>query len=249
MEANARAYRRIWKGNVVTTFLGPVLFLAAMGLGLGSLVDRHGTSALNGVSYLAFLGPGLLVATAMQTGAAECTWPVMAGIKWLKTFHAVLATPVGITDLVIGFLMWLLVRLLMVGVAFVLVMAAFGAVPLGGGLLAIGPALLTGMAFAAPLVAFTAVSEKETRLSSVFRFGIMPMFLFSGTFFPVSQLPSLIRPIAYATPLWHGVELARTVATPIPPTMPSLVHVAYLLVWILGGTYLAVIAMRRRLQP
>jgi lipooligosaccharide transport system permease protein len=249
-EVNARAYRRTWKGSAVTTFLNPVLFLAAMGLGLGSLVDRDTKMrALEGLSYIAFLAPGLLAATAMQTGASEASWPVMAGIKWTKTYHAALATPVGVGDLVGGHLAWVAVRLLMTSVAFVAVMAVFGAVSLGGGLLAVPPAVLTGLAFAAPVTAFTGFSERETRLSSLFRFGIIPMFLFSGTFFPVAQLPGWLQPVAYATPLWHGVELARLTALGSSTTFSVGAHVVYLLLWTTAGWYLSAVALRRRLQP
>lgn len=249
-EVNARSYRRTWKGSAVTTFLNPVLFLAAMGLGLGSLVDRDTSiRSLEGLSYIAFLAPGLLAATAMQTGASEASWPVMAGIKWTKTFHAALATPVGVGDLVGGHLAWVAVRLLMTSVAFVAVMAAFGAVSLSGGLLAIPPAVLTGMAFAAPVTAFTGFSDRETRLSSLFRFGIIPMFLFSGTFFPVAQLPDWLESVAHATPLWHGVELSRIAALGSHATFPAAAHVAYLLTWTAVGWYLSVVALRRRLQP
>lgn len=250
VEANARSYVRTWKGSVATTFIGPVLFLAAMGLGLGSLVDRSASvRSLEGLSYIAFLAPGLLAATTMQTGASEASWPVMAGIKWIKTFHAALATPVGVGDLVAGHLVWVTVRLLMTAVAFVVVMAALDAVSPAEGLLAVPAAILTGMAFAAPITAYTGFSEQETRLSSLFRFAIIPMFLFSGTFFPVSQLPDWIEPVAYATPLWHGVELCRAAALGTHATLPVLVHVSYLLVWIAVGWYLSVVALRRRLQP
>jgi lipooligosaccharide transport system permease protein len=250
VEANARSYRRVWKGSFVSTFLSPVLFLAAMGLGLGSLVDRNtSVQSLQGLSYIAFLAPGLLAATAMQTGAGESSWPVMAGIKWIKTFHATLATPIGVDDLVLGFLIWIALRLLMVCIAFVVVMALFGAVPFVDGLLAVPAAVLTGLAFAAPIVAFTAYSERETRLSSLFRFAIIPMFLFSGTFFPVSQLPGWLQPVAYVTPLWHGVELARAAALGTPESVAPALHVFYLLGWLIAGTFLAERGLRRRLQP
>ncbi len=147
-------YRRTWRGSVVTTFLNPVLYLAAMGLGLGTLVDEGaGRDAVEGFAYLTYLAPGLLAATVMQTGAGDGSWPVMAGIKWQKTYEAALATPVGIRDLVFGHLLWVTARLFITALVFVVIMALFGAVSFGTGLLAIFPALLTGMAFAAPIMA------------------------------------------------------------------------------------------------
>ncbi len=248
IEANARAYRRTWRGSIVTTVVSPVLYLAAMGLGLGSLVS-HAHAALGGVGYVSFIAPGLLAATAMQTAAGEAAWPVMAGIKWVKTYHAALATPVGVVELVTGNLAWIAVRLVITALVFGAVTVAFGAVPAAGAAAAAGPALLTGMAFAAPVTAYTAVSEQDTRLTSLFRFGIVPMFLFSGTFFPVSQLPGWLQPVAYATPLFHGVELTRAVALGLPTAWPAAAHAGYLLAFVVVGWAAAIPAMRRRLQP
>ncbi|MDQ3878417.1 MAG: ABC transporter permease, partial [Actinomycetota bacterium] len=221
-----------------------------MGVGLGTLVHQSTRiNALEGFSYLAFIAPGLMAATAMQTAATEGTWPVMAGIKWIKTFQAALATPVQVSDLVLGYLLWVTIRVVMAATAFVIVMAAFRAVAFTNGLAGIGPTALTGMAFAAPIVAFTSWVERETKLSTLFRFGIMPMFLFSGTFFPVSQLPGWLQPVAYATPLWHGVELTRTAVLGTPERIPTLAHVAYLTALVFAGYAVALRGFARRLQP
>ncbi len=248
MEGEARVYRRVWRGSVISTFLNPVLFLLAMGIGLGKLVDeRTAGSGLDGLTYLSFLAPGLLAATAMQTGAGDSSWPVMAGIKWRKTYDAVLATPVGVGSLTVGHLAWVGLRLTFVSVVFVAVMAAFGAVSPLRGLASVPAAVLTGLAFAAPMVAYTAGLKSESGLSSMFRFGIVPLFLFSGTFFPISQLPDWMQPLAWVTPLWHGVELTRSIALGSAPVPPAGLSVAYLGVWVVGGTWLAVRRMRRRL--
>jgi lipooligosaccharide transport system permease protein len=242
VEAHARVYRRTWRGSVISTFLVPVFYLLAMGVGLGELVDRGtGTAALNGITYLAFLAPGLLAASAMQTGAGDGSWPVMAGIKWTKTYFATLATPIRIGDLVVGHLGWVGIRMVFVSTVFVVIMAIFGAVPLGSGLLAVVPAALTGLAFAAPVSAYAAWLKDDHGLSNLFRFGIVPMFLFSGTFFPITQLPGWMQPIAYVVPLWHGVQLTRAtvLGSLTPTTFPPVVHVAYLLLWIIGGTLVA----------
>ncbi len=223
---------------MISTFLSPVLFLVAMGIGLGSLVDQ-GRADLGGTPYLSFLAPGLLAATAMQTAAGDSSWPVMAGIKWTKTYHAALATPVGIRDLVVGHLGWVGVRLTFVSLVFVGVMALFGAVEPVGGLLAVPPAVLTGLAFAAATTAYAAFVDNDIGLSTLFRFGIVPMFLFSGTFFPISQLPDWLEPLANAVPLWHGVELSRAAALGGETTWSVAVHVGYLLAWTAGGTLIA----------
>ena len=248
-ESQARNYRRTWKGSAFTTFLNPVLFLTAMGLGLGTLVDRGAGAAALDVDYLAFIAPGLLAATAMQTGTGDGSYPVVAGIKWTRTYHAALATPVGIPDLVAGHLLWVGVRLVFSSFVYALVMVAFGAVSFGGGALAIGPAVLTGIAFAASVTAFSGWIQRETGLSSLFRFAIIPMFLLSGTFFPIEQLPSWVQPVAMFTPLWHGVELTRAVALGSAPELSPIWHVSYLIAWTAAGWLLAVRTFRKRLQP
>ena len=249
-EANARAYRYIWKGSVVTTFVNPVLFLLSMGLGFGTLVERGARpEAIQGFEYIAFIAPALIVATAMQTGATDGSWPVMAGIKWIKTYHAALATPVGVGGLVAGNFLWVFVKLIFSSLAFVLVATLFGALSFVDGLAAVPAAVLTGMAFLTPMTAITAMTETEVRLTTIFRFGIIPMFLLSGTFFPVSQLPGWIEPVAYLTPLWHGVELGRAASLGIDPIASISVHVAYLLVWMVAGWAVARWALARRLLP
>jgi lipooligosaccharide transport system permease protein len=248
VEAGARVYRRTWRGSVISTFLNPVLYLLAMGVGLGSLVDEGtGGGAELGLPYLTFLAPGLLAATAMQTGAGDASYPVMAGIKWRKTYHAVLATPIGVNDLVLGHLGWVGLRLVFVTTVFAGIMTLFGATTVVEGLLSVPPAVLTGMAFAAVVTAYTARLERETGLSTLFRFGIVPLFLFSGTFFPIDQLPDAIEPFAYVTPLWHGVSLCRGVGLGIEFTVHPAISVGYLGLWVVAGYVLSVRQMRRRL--
>ena len=214
VEANARVYRRTWRGSVISTFLNPVLFLLAMGVGLGKLVDAGAGTPRLALPYLTFLAPGLLAATAMKTAAGDASFPVMAGIKWRKTYDAVLATPLGVGDLVGGHLGWIAIRLTFVSVVYAAVMTAFGATTVARGPASrCPPAVLTGMAFAALVTAYTARLKDEQWLSNLFRFGITPLFLFSGTFFPITQLPGWIQPVAYATPLLHGVS-------PLPGSRP-----------------------------
>lgn len=239
VQANAIAYKRLWKGSVITAFVNPLLFLVAMGQGLGTLVDRGISGFPATVSYLEFIAPGLLAAAAFQTAANEATWPVMSGVRWQKLYHAVLATPVGIRDLVSGVLVWIGIRTLMSCVAFALVMVAIGAAPAGRALLALPAALLTGMAMAAPLQAYTVIAKNESRLSTIFRFVVIPMFLFSGTFFPIEQLPDWLEPVAIATPLWHGVDLCRSIALGLPAEMSPLIHVAFLGTWVAAGWFAA----------
>jgi lipooligosaccharide transport system permease protein len=245
--ARLHAYRRTWQSSLAVTFANPVLVLLAMGLGLGTLVDRSPTPALSGLSYVEFLAPGLLAATAMQLGAAEGAWPLRLGIKWQKTYHAAVATPIRPRDLVVGNLVWTGGRLVLAGAVFVLVMTVFGVGAPVSAALALAPAVLTGVAFAAAVMAFVATTDSDLAVVGVFRFGIMPLFLFSGTFFPIDQLPAVLQPVARLTPLWHGVELCRAATLGLTPAWPAAVHAGYLALWAGAGTLLAVRALQQRL--
>jgi lipooligosaccharide transport system permease protein len=240
-------YKRTWRGSVVSTVLFPVLFLASMGVGLGSLVDSSASRGVDGHSYLVFLAPGLLAATAMQTGVGESTYPVMGAIKWIKTYHAMLATPLGVLDVLVGHLLYIGARVLLGAAVFLGVMAAFGAVDSPLGLLAIPAALLTGLAFAAPVVAYSAVVENDTAFAFLLRFVVMPLFLFGGVFYPVQQLPVVLELLAYLTPLWHGVALSRGLSLGTATAAGTLLHVVYLAAWIVAGFLVAARNYRRRL--
>jgi lipooligosaccharide transport system permease protein len=243
-------YKRTWKFTMVTTVINPIFFLLGMGLGLGAIVDKAqgtGSAALGGVAYLSFLAPGLLAATAVQVAGVESTFPIMEKIKWSKTYEAMLSTPLAVRDLVIGQLAWIALRLIETSAIFFVVMLLFGAVESPVAVFAIPAAVLTGMAMAAPIAAYAATRDNDYAMSTVLRFVIMPMFLFSGTFFPISQLPAGIRPIAYVTPLWHGVDLCRSLALDDAELWPALGHIAYLAALVAVGCALASVAFRRRL--
>jgi lipooligosaccharide transport system permease protein len=243
-------YKRTWRGGIVTGFLSPVLYLAAMGVGLGTLVPKgpNGPHGLHGVSYLVFIAPGLLAANAMQVAVQESTYPVMGAIKWVKTYHAMLATPLRVVDVVYGHLLFIAFRVLTVSGIFLTVMAAFGTTKSWLAVLLLPAGLLTGVAFAAPVVAYAATQDNDSGFNAIFRFGVIPMFLFSGTFFPVDQLPVGIRPLAYVTPLWHGVTLCRSLDLGTARLWPSLGHVAYLVVLTVVSVVLARRTYRARLE-
>jgi lipooligosaccharide transport system permease protein len=251
VETRALQYRRTFRASIFSSFLNPVLFLLAMGVGLGTYVDRSGTAttALGGLSYLQFLAPGLLAATTMQAAAFESTFPIMGGLTWQKTFHAMYATPLTPRDIVIGNLVWIAFRLTMIATIFTIVMALFGAAASPLIVLGIPAAVLTGMAFSTPIAAFSATQRTPEKFNAVFRFGITPLFLFSGTFFPLSNLPEVIRPIAWLSPLWHGVELSRGLALGTIGQDPvlALAHVAILVVIVVAGSVWAFRTVEARL--
>jgi lipooligosaccharide transport system permease protein len=218
-----------------------------MGLGLGKLIDAHGTARLGGVGYLVFLAPGLLAAAAMQGGIEESTYPVLGSVKWRRTYYAAAASPLRPTDIFHGHLMFTAMRLAMNSAIFLAVMAAFGAIASPWAVAALPVAVLTGLAFAAPIEAWAITVTKDTSFALVFRFGMIPLFLFSGTFFPVTQLPSWIRPLAYVTPLWHGVALCRSLSLGSASLGGTLVHLGYLVALAAAGIAVGHRTYRRRL--
>jgi len=240
-------YRRVWRGTVGTSLLNPILFLAAMGIGLGTLVDAS-PNAPAGVRYLDFVAPGLLAAAAMQTATTESSFPVHGAFKWNRTYHAMLATPLGVRDVLLGHQLFVATRVLVAAAAYLAIIAAFGAVHSPLGLLAVPVAVLVGAAFAGPVMALAASVDNAAAFPTLFRFAIMPMFLFSGTFFPVERLPLLAEWIGYATPVWHGVDLSRDLALGTVELLPALGHVAYLLAWVAAGLGLAVWRFRKALD-
>lgn len=243
------SYRRVWRGTVFSGFLSPLLFLAAMGFLLGPLVDGGTRGGIPGVDYIAFVAPGILAAQAMQAAVGESTFPVMAGLKWRRLYHAMLATPLGVPDILVGHLTFAIMRVTITSTAFFAVAAALGAIELSGwALLAVPVAVLTGLAFATPVFAYSARTQEGTQSFNVlYRFIVMPIFLFSGTFFPIDQLPGWLQPVAWATPLAHGVALCRDLALGTATLGAAALHAGYLLVWVVAGFWLALTAFRRRL--
>src|SRR2546423_12690896 len=177
LEHNLLVYRRTWKGSIFASFVAPVLFLGAMGFGLGSLISRGPSRTVDGVSYLAFLAPGLLAASAMQSAWGETTYPILARIQWLRTYEGMLATPIRVLDVLAGEFSWLALRLALGSCGFFLVMLVFGTVHSRLAPLAIMVAILTGLAFGAPNLAFYANQRKDTGLPLFGRFVINPLIL------------------------------------------------------------------------
>jgi lipooligosaccharide transport system permease protein len=227
-------YRRVWRGTAITSIVNPVFYLGALGVGLGTLVNKSSGASL-GVPYLDFVAPGMLAATAMTVAAGESSWPVMGSIKWTRQYFAMLATPLGTRDIVLGHQLWMTARVAGTSAVYLVVIAAFGAVDSPLGILALPAAVLLGAAFTTPFAAYAATVESDAAFVPVNRFIVVPMFLFSGTFFPVSRLPLPLEWLAYATPLWHGVELCRMFTLGHVDVVPALGHAAYLLLFVLIG--------------
>lgn len=238
--------RRTWRGGLMSAIAGPALYLTAMGVGLGTLVDR-GSGLPGGVRYLDFVAPGVLAATAMQNAFGLGTYSVLGSVKWFGNYRAAINTPQRPQDVVTGHAALSLLWITGVTGIFFAFMSGFGAVHSGLGVLAWPASVLTGAAFLLPIMAYVITLESEQKLNTLFRFVMTPLFLFSGTFFPWRQLPGWAHPVAYVTPLWHGVELCRSLTLGTATWAGSLVHVVYLLVFALGGYAVARITYRRRL--
>jgi lipooligosaccharide transport system permease protein len=238
------SYRRVWRGSIVTTILNPVLYLGALGVGLGTIVNR-GRGL--GVPYLDYVAPGILASTAMLIASFESAWPVMGAIRWTRQFHAMLATPLRIRDVLLGHQLYVLTRVATGSAIYLVVIAAFGAIHSWLALLALPAAVLLGLSFSAPVAGLSGWLEREEGFNGLFRFGVTPMFLFSGTFFPVTRLPQGIRELAWATPTWHGVDLLRGFTLGTASLWPSLGHAAYLLAWAAAGLLWARRTLTRRL--
>ncbi len=191
-------YKRVWRGTAITTVVTPVVYLLALGVGLGVFVDRS-ADLEGGISYLEFVAPGLMAATAMQLATFESSLAgAVSAIKWDRQYHAMLAAPLRVRDVLFGHQAFIAFRVLLMATVYLAVITAFGAVSSPLGLLAIPVTVLVGLSFSAPIAAWAAHTETEVSFVAIFRFVILPMFLFSGTFFPISTLPAPLEVIAYA---------------------------------------------------
>ncbi len=244
------AYKRTFRSTIFTSFVTPALFLAAMGLGLGSYVDDGSTASLGGISYLVFLAPGLLAAAAMNSAAFEATFPVMSGLLWSRIFHAMYASPISPRDIALGNLLFIAARLLLICTVFTIVIVLFGAAESPLIVLAIPAAVLTGMAFAAPIAAFSATQKTPIKFNALFRFVITPLFLFSGTFFPVvvaatgrSRSSPGSRRSTTASTLTRGLSLGTITADPVA----AVVDVLFLSAFVIVGTWFAIRTIGARL--
>ena len=249
IEHRAMLYRRTFRASLFASFGIPLLFLTGMGLGLGGYVDQNPDPSLQGLTYLQFLAPGLLAGSVMQAGTFEASFPILGGLQWNKIFHAMFATPIRPADIAFGNMIWIGIRLTLIASVFAVVIVAYGASRSPLLIFAIPVAVLTGLSFATPFMAFTATQRTPDKFAAIFRFGVTPLFLFSGTFYPVENLPDVVRPIAWISPLWHGVDACRMLMLDTVGRDPLLfvVHIAVLLALATIGALLAARTFESRL--
>jgi lipooligosaccharide transport system permease protein len=237
------AHRRTWRSSVFSSFFLPLLTVLSFGVGVGAYVDQ----AVDGVPYLDWIIPGLIASTALQVGIAESSWTVLGNFEWIKMYQAQAAAPLRTADILGGHLAFVLYRVLASSAAFLLVAAAFGALHSPWALATLPLVLLIGLAVAAPTFAYSSSIRSDSYLVLLFRFGVIPMTLFAGVFFPIEELPAVLRWLAYASPLWHGVDLCRAATLGVPPDWSLSGHLLYLAAWAVAGWFLAHNRFRRRL--
>ncbi|MBT2555063.1 ABC transporter permease [Arthrobacter sp. ISL-5] len=225
---------RVMKGYGWSIFLysvgQPAAYLFAMGVGLATLVDTN-TTVFGGVSYIAFIAPALLISAAVMTAATEFTFPVMDGFRWRRVYYAPHASPLTPEQIAGGQIIAVTFRFLLQSVIYFVIVAMFGASPSGWGWGSVVVATLAGLSFGLPLMAYAAsIKEDKGQFAMVMRFIVMPLFLFSGTFFPLDTLPVVVRWIGWISPIWHGTELGRvmTYGYEESPVL-TIVHVVFLL--------------------
>lgn len=245
---NMRAYA--W--SITMSSVGnPLFYLFALGIGLGALVDSNsGGRGVDGVPYITFVGPALLASAAITSAFEESAFPVMSGFKWSREFYAMNATVVGSGQIMVGVLGAAAFRVFLTVTVYWALLSLFGALPSPLSALSILAALLGGLSFATPIMAFAAsLEDDQGYFALIGRFVIAPMFLFSGTFYPLEQLPLGLQAVGWVSPLWHATELGRWAAYGHAQT-PALVavHVAYLATLAAVGLVLARGLFARRLS-
>lgn len=230
---------RAYGWTIIVGALGqPIMYLLGLAVGLAALIQVPVTSHGQEVGYLVFVAPALLVTAAIAVASEEMTYPVMAGFKWRRYFYGFNASPLASPQIANGVIAGATARMFVAVAAYYLFIWVFGAVPHPEtGWLSIPAGVAAGLAFGVPLMAYAgSIEDDKGQFALVQRFLFMPMFLFSGTFYPLETLPGWLQWIGWISPVWHGAELGRvaTYSADIAPAM-IVVHIAYLAVLAVGG--------------
>jgi lipooligosaccharide transport system permease protein len=244
VERNARSFRVFWP-TLVSGFFEPVFYLFSLGVGLGALVGRVDVGDGRTVPYAVFVAPALLASSAMNGAVFDTTGNVFFKLKYARLYDSVLATPLGPRDVAVGEVTWALLRGSAYAAIFLLVMALSGTVTTWWSLLTLPAAVLIGLAFAGVGMAATTYMRSWQDLDLV-QLAVLPMFLFSATFYPLSTYPASLQGVVQLTPLYHGVALTRELALGTV-AWTTLGHIAYLVVLGLAGVVVAARRLERTL--
>ncbi len=244
-ERKIRALRGYASSAFITSIANPVVYLLALGVGLGSLVPE----GVSGVDYLTFVAPALLAMSAVFVANEESTYQILVGFRYRPIYIAMHQTPLRGVDIVAGHVTFVLFRMLATAAIYFLVIIAFGGISQAEALWMVPIAAMTGMAIGSMIMAYAAsITTDRGQLPMLYRLVFIPLFLFSGTFFPLEQLPIWLQPIGWVSPLWHGAEWGRVVSYGHEePGWLTLVHGLYLTVWIIVGVTLAIRTFTTRL--
>jgi len=206
-QRHATVYRKLYKSSIAFNFVEPVLYLVALGFGLGAFVKE-----IDGVPYIQFIAPGLIASSAMFATASECTYGTFVRMTYQKTFDAILATPVNMNDLVAGELLWGATKSVLYGSIIAVVISLFGLTSSPGLVLIVPLLFVSGLIFAETALIATALVPGIDSFSYFFTLLLTPSFLFSGIFFPIDTLSPVVVKIAFFTPLYHLVNVCRAFA-------------------------------------
>jgi lipooligosaccharide transport system permease protein len=232
-----------WLGAIISVSFGnPIIYLLAIGIGVGSLVDSNtGGNGIYGVSYITFLAPALLATAAIQAAMDETSFPTLEGFLWNKSFFGMNSTQLTAGQIVDGIMIAAFVRAFLTSAAYLVVLWVFGAVTLASMPLLFLVACFAGMSFGALMLAATSfVKEDEGFFAIVARFIVAPMFLFSGTFYPLEQMPVFLQWIGWISPLWHSTNFARSISFGLEvPGWLMIVHAAFLVISLVLGMIIA----------
>ncbi|MBI4688076.1 MAG: ABC transporter permease [Nitrospirae bacterium] len=206
-QRNFTVYTKLYKSSIALNFIEPILYLSALGLGLGAFVKE-----IDGVPYIKFIAPGIIASSSMFAATYECTYGTYVRMTYQKTFDAILATPVGIYELLSGELLWGAAKSMLYGTTIILVISLFGLVDSAMILLAIPLLFVSGLIFAEISMIVAAIVPGIDSFNYFYTLFMTPMFLFSGIFFPLHTLPDIVSKIAFFTPLYHLVNICRTLS-------------------------------------
>jgi lipooligosaccharide transport system permease protein len=235
---------------IVVSFGNPVIYLLAIGIGVGSLVDANtGGAGINGVNYITFLAPALLATAAIQAAMDETSFPTLEGFVWNKSFYGMNSTQLTGSQIVDGVMIAAFVRALITSAVYLVILWLFGAVTLESMPMLFLVASFAGLSFGALMLAATSfVKEDDGFFAIVYRFVVAPMFLFSGTFYPLEQMPVFLQWIGWISPLWHSTNLSRALSFGLEvPGWLQLVHIGFLSITLVAGLIIGKRQFERRL--
>ncbi|RQD76518.1 MAG: ABC transporter permease [Candidatus Syntrophonatronum acetioxidans] len=238
---NFVVFLKHWKSSLMFNFIEPLLYLAALGFGLGVYVEE-----VEGMSYLQYIAPGLVVSSAMWSTSFECTYGSFTRMQLHRIFHAMITTPLSVDDVVTGEIIYGAFKSFLYGTVILVVASVLGLISSPWVLLTMPVLFFVGIVFAETAMIWTSISPNFDSFAYYFTLIITPMFLFSGVFFPVKNMPYFVQVIAWLTPLFHAVEISRNLAVG-QVSVILLLHFFIILLFAVLLFYLPLIFMRRRL--